>query len=133
MIGLEMSAWASQRTPSATSSPPTHQARRWPSEPRSSTSTMVAPPLPKPWLAGQKPHSFLNEECIANGQGLVNDEDICIDVSNHRKGETYGHAGRVGLDRLIDEIADIRKGRDLVKAIGHVLAAIGDFINQPIK
>jgi len=72
----------------------------------------------------QEPHAFLYEERIAHRQGLVNDQDVRVDVGNDRKGEPYDHAGLVGLDRLIDEKSPISANAAMsVKAIGHVLAA----------
>ena len=45
---------------------------------------------------------------VPDGQRLIDDQDVRFDVSGHRKGETDNHAAGVSLDRLLDEIADLR-------------------------
>ena len=64
--------------------------------------------------------AFLGEEDIAYGEGFVDDEDVRLDIDGHGKGEPHHHARGVGLDRLVNEVADVGKGRDLVHAGCHL-------------
>ncbi len=54
----------------------------------------------------QEAHAFLDEEGVSDRQGLVDDEDVGIDMRDHRECEPDRHAARIGLDRLIDEVAE---------------------------
>ena len=46
---------------------------------------------------------------VADGQGLVEDEDLRLDRRRHGEGEAHVHAARIDLHRLIDELADAGK------------------------
>ena len=43
---------------------------------------------------------------VADGQHLVEDQDVRLETDHHRKRETRRHPRRVVLDRLVDERAD---------------------------
>ena len=61
--------------------------------------------------SAQKAHAFLDEERVAHRERLVDHQDVGVDVRDDREGEPDDHAGRVRLDRLIDELADAGKLR----------------------
>ena len=77
------------------------------------------PPLPE-FL--EEAHALLHEKHIPDRQGLINNQDVGIDMDDHRKREADIHPTRIGFDRLLHEITDIGEGRNLVKAlIDHLL------------
>lgn len=49
---------------------------------------------------------------ITNRKGLIDDENVRIDVYGGRKGQSHIHTARILLDRPIDEISNFRKGFD---------------------
>ncbi|MNN66846.1 hypothetical protein D3C81_1824430 [compost metagenome] len=61
--------------------------------------------------------AFDLEACITDGQGLVDDQDIRIDLGLNGKGQAYHHAAGVGLYRLVDKVTYIGKGDDAVEAV----------------
>jgi hypothetical protein len=65
------------------------------------------------WKFAQPAEALLLEVGVAHGQRLVDDEDVGIDMRDDREGEAHGHAGGVGLDGLVDELADIGEGQDV--------------------
>lgn len=66
--------------------------------------------------AAQEAHTFLREKGIAYRQGLVDDQHVSVHMGHHGKGQTHHHAAGVAFDRLVDEVADVRKGHDVVVA-----------------
>jgi hypothetical protein len=52
------------------------------------------------------------EDRVADRQRLVYDEDVRLDARGHGEGEPHVHPRRVGLDRLADEVADLREALD---------------------
>lgn len=64
----------------------------------------------------QEAHAFLCEVGISYGKGLVYDKDIRIYMGNDGKCQAHDHAAGVIAYRLVDEIADICKGHDVVIA-----------------
>ncbi len=67
--------------------------------------------------------AFLREENVPHAQGLVDDQDVGLDADRHGEGEPHHHARGVGLDRLLDEVADVRERRDLLEAARHLAVA----------
>ena len=63
----------------------------------------------------QEAHALLHEARVADGQRLVDHQDVGIDVRHHGEREPHDHAGRVGLDRLLDEVADVGERADGVE------------------
>ena len=53
--------------------------------------------------------ALLGEEDVTNAEGFIDDQDIGLDTDGYREGEPHHHAGGVGLDGLLDEIADVRE------------------------
>ena len=58
-------------------------------------------------------HGFGLKRGIAHRQRLVHDQDIGLHMYLHRKCQPHRHARAVGLDRLIDVIADVGKRDDV--------------------
>ncbi len=54
------------------------------------------------------------EGFVADGEGLVDDEDFGIEGDGDGEGEAEEHAGGVGFDGLIDEVSDVGEGGDVV-------------------
>ena len=64
------------------------------------------------------------EDVVADGEDLVDDEDVGVHADADREAETRLHAARVGAHRLVDVIADIGEADDLV------LAPVGLFLGD---
>ena len=62
-------------------------------------------------------HAALAEVNVADRQGFVHQQDFGIHVDGHREGQAHHHAARVGLDGLIDEVADLGEGGDVLVAL----------------
>ena len=58
--------------------------------------------------------AFLLKEHVADGQGLINYQDIGINHHLNSKRQSNHHAGRIGLDRLVNEISNIRECKDII-------------------
>ncbi len=54
------------------------------------------------------------ERSVADRQHLVDEQDVGVDGDRDGKAEADVHPRRVGLDRLVDELADAREFEDLV-------------------
>ena len=63
----------------------------------------------------QEAHALLHEARVADGERLVDHEDFRVDVRHDGEREPHDHAGRVGLDRLLDEVADVGERADGVE------------------
>jgi hypothetical protein len=46
----------------------------------------------------------VREALVADRQHLVDQQHVGIDVDGHGEAEAHVHAGRVGLDRRVDEV-----------------------------
>jgi hypothetical protein len=75
--------------------------------------------------------AFLGEEDVADGKGLVDDEDVRLDVDGHREREAHHHARGVGLDRLVDEVADVGEGGDLAHPLRHL--GMGEAVDGAVQ
>ena len=53
---------------------------------------------------------------VADGEHLVDEQHVGIDVNRHREAEPHVHAGRVGLHRRVDEVLQLGELDDLVEA-----------------
>ena len=58
------------------------------------------------------------ERGVADGQHLVDDQDLGLEVRGDREGQPHVHAARVALDRRVEELLDLRERDDLVEAAG---------------
>ena len=56
------------------------------------------------------------EALVADGEGLVDEDDLGIEVDRHREAEPHVHAGGVGPDRHVDEALELGEGDDRVEA-----------------
>ena len=61
-------------------------------------------------------HAALAEGDIADREGFVHDQDFRVHVRGHREGQAQHHAGRIGPDRLVDEVPDLGEAFDRGKA-----------------
>jgi hypothetical protein len=52
---------------------------------------------------------------VADGEHLVDDEHLGLEMGRHREGEPHLHPARVPLDRRIQELADLGERHDLVE------------------
>ena len=57
------------------------------------------------------------EGLVADGQHLVDEQHVGIDVNRHGEAQPHVHAGRVGLDRRVDEVLELGELDDLVEAL----------------
>ena len=55
------------------------------------------------------------EEHVADTESLIDDQNLRVDVDGHRERESYEHSARVGLDRLVDKVADVSEGNDFLQ------------------
>src|ERR687893_610963 len=61
-------------------------------------------------------------ECrVARGEGLVYDKDIRLHVDRDGEAQATAHPARVGLDRLVHELPDVRESLDVVEALDHLV------------
>src|SRR5215203_2742238 len=56
------------------------------------------------------------EFCVADGEDLVDDHDVGLEVGSDREGEAQVHAGGVALERRVEKALDTRELDDLVEA-----------------
>ncbi len=57
-------------------------------------------------------HAALAEIDVAHGQGFIHQQDFGIHVDGHGERQPHHHAAGIGLDRLVDEFADLGEGLD---------------------
>lgn len=62
------------------------------------------------------------EKDVADGESFIDDDYRRIDMCLYRERQPYEHPARVGLNRLIDEVADIGKRFDLFVSVLDLLA-----------
>ena len=74
--------------------------------------TTVLPASPE---VGELVHALLLERRVADGEDLVDQQDVGVDVDRDREAEPDVHAGRVVLHRLVDELLDAGEVDDLVE------------------
>src|SRR5262245_17702205 len=60
---------------------------------------------------------------VTDGQHLIDQEDLRVDVDRDGEPEPYVHAGRVVLDRRVDEVLEPGEVDDLVEALAELLLA----------
>ena len=59
--------------------------------------------------------ALLLEIAVTDRQRLVHHQHIGVDVGGHRKGQPHGHPGRVALDGVVDEVAELGEVDDVVE------------------
>src|SRR5205807_4791590 len=67
-------------------------------------------------------NALRGELLVADGEHLVDQQYVGIDVDGDGESEADVHAGGVGLDGLVDELGDAGEGDDLVEARVDLLA-----------
>jgi hypothetical protein len=67
--------------------------------------------------------AFVREPLVADGEHFVDEENFGVDVNGDRESETHIHPGRVRFHRRVDEVLQLRKLHDLVKAAGNLALA----------
>ena len=67
--------------------------------------------------------AFLLERRVADGQHLVDDQDLRLEVRRHGEGQPHVHAAGVALDRRVEELLDLGEGDDLVELAADLAAA----------
>ena len=77
------------------------------------TKSTVRPPLPLSSLHSSQ--ALFLEIDIADGQHLVDDQDLRLQMRGNSKGEPHIHARAVALDRRVEKFLDLGKGDDLVE------------------
>ena len=60
------------------------------------------------------------EEDVADGQCLIDDEDLRVHRDVECEGKADEHTGGVALDRLVHEIANVREVEDLLELLVHL-------------
>ena len=58
----------------------------------------------------------MGEAFVADGEYLVDEQDVRVDVDRDGEAEPHVHPGRVGLDRRVDEVLQLGELDDLVEA-----------------
>jgi hypothetical protein len=61
--------------------------------------------------------ALVREALVADREHLVDQQHVGIDVNGDGEPEPHVHAGRVGLDRRVDELAQLGEVDDLVEAL----------------
>src|ERR1017187_7690779 len=62
-------------------------------------------------------HAALPEVDVAHRQGFVHQQDLRVHVDGYSKREPDDHTARIGLHRLVDELADFGKVLDILVAL----------------
>ena len=70
------------------------------------------------------PVTFCLEKYVSDGQGLIYDQDLRLHVNVECKRQADEHTAGVGLYRLIDKIADIRKIQNILQLFIHLFPGI---------
>jgi hypothetical protein len=62
-----------------------------------------------------KAHTFLREDSIANSKGLIDNQNICINMRDNGKSQSDIHPTGIIFDWLINEITNIGKFHNIIK------------------
>ena len=73
---------------------------------------------------GELVEALVREAFVADGQHLVDEQHVRIDVNRHGEAEPHVHAGRVGLHRRVDELPQLGELDDLVEALAESRACV---------
>ena len=60
--------------------------------------------------------ALLLEGGVADGEHLVDEQDLGVHLDHHREGEAHEHARRVVLELQVDEVAQLGEVDDRVEA-----------------
>src|SRR5581483_6678478 len=64
--------------------------------------------------------ALLLEGVVSDGEHLVDDQDLRLEVGGDREGQAHVHPARVALDRRVDETLDLCEADDLVELPEHL-------------
>ena len=70
---------------------------------------------PRPGHILHLAEALLLEGGVADGEDLVHDQDLGLEVGRHGEGEAHEHAARVALHRRVEEPTDLAELDDLVE------------------
>jgi hypothetical protein len=79
---------------------------------------------------GDAPHALALEGLVADGQHLVQQQHIGLDVRGDRECQPHHHAARVGAHRHVDELLELREGDDPIEPLAHV--ALGEPVDGAV-
>src|SRR6266536_2449525 len=106
------------RSWSANGSPPSSCVRSSPSGPSSATSSIRASPLELEDL----PEALALELLVADGEDLVEEKDVRVDMRRDRETEPHVHPGRIRAYGQVDEFLQSGERDDLVELLADVCA-----------
>ena len=69
--------------------------------------------------------ALVREALVADREHFVDQQHVGIDVDRDGEAQPHVHAGRVGLDRRVDELAQLGEVDDLVEALLDLALASG--------
>ena len=73
---------------------------------------------PSPGDIAHLAEALLLERGVADGQHLVDDQDLRLQMRGHGEREAHVHAARIALHRRIEELLDLGERDDLVELRG---------------
>ena len=73
---------------------------------------------PSSWKLADPVHALALERLVADGQHLVDEQDVGVDVHGDGEGEPHVHARRVELHLGVDELADAGEVDDARRSTG---------------
>ena len=73
--------------------------------------------------SGHGGHALGLKVHVAHRQRLIHDHDVRLGNDVHRERQAHIHPARIGLDRLLDEVADVGKGGNVIEACRRFLGA----------
>ena len=81
--------------------------------------------LPRRLNSRELVEALVREAFVADGEHLVDEQHLGIDVDRDGEPEAHVHARRVGLHRRVDELLHLGELDDLVEALGRPRAWSG--------
>jgi hypothetical protein len=60
--------------------------------------------------------------CVTSSERFVEDQDVRLHVDRDGEAQPGAHPARVGLQRLVHELSDVREGRYVVETLHQLLA-----------
>ena len=73
--------------------------------------------MPRRRELGELVEALVREALVADGEHLVDEQHVGIDVDRDGEPEPHVHAGRVRLHRRVDEVLELGELDDLVEAL----------------
>ena len=69
--------------------------------------------------------ALLLEGGVADGEHLVDQQDVGVDLDHHREGQAHVHPRRVVLELEVDELLELGEVDDRVEALARLARASG--------